>query len=156
MIETFEADDQAMIAGNRAELTEILNNLVRNAFDAASPNGTVSVSVAPHTVTETASLRLSLPPGPYLRLTVADNGPGIDPAIAHRIFEPFFTTKEIGQGTGLGLAIINGIVQSWGGHVGLRGDAAEGATFDILFSPTPNPSTVCVTDCDRRGSPGRP
>ena len=56
-------------------------------------------------------------PGPYLRLTVSDDGPGMDENTKAHMFEPFFTTKGPGRGTGLGLAIVHGIVKGHGGAV---------------------------------------
>lgn len=91
-------------------------------------------------------------PGPYLRLTVRDDGAGMDEEARQRAFEPFFTTKRVGEGTGLGLSIVQGIVQSHGGGIQLRSAPGAGTTFEIywpitssrapLSSAPPSPSTL--------------
>lgn len=72
-----------------------------------------------------------------LVLSVTDNGDGMSPELQRRVFEPFFTTKPAGKGTGLGLAVVWGVVESLGGHVELRSEPGEGATFTV-FLPAAN------------------
>ena len=63
---------------------------------------------------------------------IADDGPGIPPALAGRIFEPFFSTKEVGKGTGLGLSIAHGIAEAHGGTLELTPRAA-GSCFRLTL-----------------------
>ncbi|MGE5476807.1 MAG: response regulator [Bacteroidales bacterium] len=119
-----------VIRANAGELAQVLRNLVGNAAEAAL--GRVVVSVAAMEIDQALAVQLSLPAGPYARLSVADDGPGISAETARHIFEPFFTTKEVGKGTGLGLAIVRGIVHGWGGAIALRQDAPAGAVFDVF------------------------
>jgi two-component system cell cycle sensor histidine kinase/response regulator CckA len=72
-------------------------------------------------------------PGEYIRLSVSDQGHGIDTYTIHRIFDPFFTTKEKGEGTGMGLSVVHGIVKSYGGFIYVRSHPGKGTTFDILI-----------------------
>jgi two-component system NtrC family sensor kinase len=66
-----------------------------------------------------------------VRITFADNGPGIPEKNLGRIFDPFFTTKDVGKGTGLGLSICYGIVQEHCGHLYARSKPGKGATFIV-------------------------
>jgi signal transduction histidine kinase len=89
------------------QIHRVIVNLVTNAAQAIGErNGTITVSLAPS------------PEAPgHARLTVTDDGPGMDAQTMSRIFEPFFTTKGYGVGSGLGLSIVHGIVTSHGGRV---------------------------------------
>lgn len=131
-----EAQGEAAIQGNRSELGQVLRNLVGNAVDAMDGHGSLTVSVAPVILTAAEAVRHAMPAGHYARLSVTDDGCGVDAATARRIFDPFFTTKEVGKGTGLGLPIVRGIVQSWGGAIAVRAGLARGAVFDILWPAT--------------------
>jgi PAS domain S-box-containing protein len=66
-----------------------------------------------------------------VKVSIADNGPGIAKENLRRVFDPFFTTKEVGKGTGLGLSICHGIVTGHGGRIFAEGTANEGATFVV-------------------------
>jgi len=66
-----------------------------------------------------------------IRISIADNGPGILKANITRIFDPFFTTKEVGKGTGLGLSVCHGIVTAHGGKIFVESETGKGAAFII-------------------------
>jgi signal transduction histidine kinase len=94
-------DGLPRIPGFGGELNQVWANLVDNALDAAA--GQVIVSARRR--------------GPSVVVAVADDGPGIPPAIRERIFDPFFTTKPVGQGTGLGLDIARRLVLRHHGEI---------------------------------------
>jgi PAS domain S-box-containing protein len=129
---------------DRAQLVQVLLNLVINARD-AMPNGgriqirTDTLEVSPGQVLD--RLQIAVEPGAYAGLTVTDEGEGIPPEHLSHIFEPFYTTKEVGIGTGLGLATVDGIVSQSGGHIQIRSSQGKGTRIKILFplcaEPTP-------------------
>ena len=84
-------------------------------------------------VTDGARVHEELAPGPYVRLTIADSGTGMDKATLEHVFEPFFTTKEPGQGTGLGLSTAYGIVHQSGGEIYVTSALDEGTAIDIYL-----------------------
>lgn len=90
-----------------SQITQILVNLLNNAYDAAkgSPRPWVKIDVKAV--------------GSSVQIRVHDSGSGVPAGLESRIFEPFFTTKEIGKGTGLGLSICTGIVRDHGGTLSL-------------------------------------
>lgn len=75
----------------------------------------------------------NLVPGKYVKITVADTGPGIDPSIIGKIFDPFFTTKHHDRGTGLGLASAYRIISNHHGRVFVESELGRGTRFHIYL-----------------------
>jgi len=125
------------IRGDREHLEQVITNLVFNARDAIVRGGTIHVGV-------------SLDPangGPELvRITVSDDGPGIQPHLINQIFEPLFTTKR--NGTGLGLAIARRLMEGQGGALTAENRMEGGCAFHLLvpaaegMSPSLQPAVV--------------
>ena len=102
------------------QLNQVVTNLIVNASQAlAECPQPRHLSIA--TVVDSTTK--------HLRITVADNGPGVSPEIRARIFEPFFTTKEPGMGTGIGLSMCLSIVTTHGGTLRVEDTPGGGATF---------------------------
>ncbi|HEV7391033.1 MAG TPA: response regulator, partial [Burkholderiales bacterium] len=105
------------------------------------------------TLSEQLSLaRGALAPGAYVRLSVADTGPGIPAAVLERVFDPFFTTKGVGEGTGLGLSLVHGIVTDLGGAIDVKTRAGVGTTFEIWLPITAEisqPAAAAVRELPR-------
>jgi PAS domain S-box-containing protein len=128
---TVDAGDAAVI-GDATYLHQVAMNLCTNAIHALAGGGVLSVNLDRVQLNESRTLsRGALGPGPYVRLTVADTGTGIPPAVLDRIFDPFFTTKEVGAGTGLGLSLVHGIVTDLGGAIDVKSRLGEGTKFEI-------------------------
>src|SRR5690606_14901567 len=71
--------------------------------------------------------------GNELKISIQDDGPGMDEQTASRVFEPFFTTKLQGSGTGLGLALCYKLMQAHAGRIELTTGPGEGARFDLIL-----------------------
>jgi two-component system sensor histidine kinase PilS (NtrC family) len=103
------------------QLSQVLINLVRNAFQAAAPGG--KVRVATWADKETA------------RIEVWDSAGSITPSDLNRIFEPFFTTRK--GGTGLGLSTAHSIIRAHGGTIQVRSSPVSGTQFLIGLPAEP-------------------
>lgn len=115
-----------------------LLNIVGNARDAVDDDGgriTIATRnvLLPEDADGEGGAALKLDAGEYVQVTVADNGPGVDPAIADKIFDPFFTTKDMGKGTGLGLAMVYGFMRQSGGLATVGTSDDGGAVFSLYF-----------------------
>ncbi|WP_285887092.1 hybrid sensor histidine kinase/response regulator [Hydrogenophaga intermedia] len=117
------------------QMQQVLMNLCTNAWQAfAGRSGEVTVALERVALDAAQALQLgALEPGTYARLSVADNGPGMDEVTQRRVFEPFFTTKAPGAGTGLGLAVVHGIVKAHRGAIGLTSQPGAGTRFDVYL-----------------------
>lgn len=76
---------------------------------------------------------MTIPPGQYIKITVADTGCGMSPLVVERIFEPYFTTKSVNEGTGLGMAVVSGIVKSHKGLIDIQTIQGKGTVFEVYF-----------------------
>jgi CheY-like chemotaxis protein len=110
-------------------------NLVTNAAHAVGRRaGVIRVSMDEVTISAAAVARqVELREDRYLRVTVKDNGNGIEKAILPRIFDPFFTTKGPGQGTGLGLSVVHGIMRAHGGAVTAESEPGKETILRLYF-----------------------
>jgi PAS domain S-box-containing protein len=116
------------------QLQQIVMNLCANAFQALrEPGGVLEVALEPLELDPSLAELLSLAPGPYVKLSITDNGPGISPDIVDKIFDPFFTTKDKGEGTGLGLAVVHGIVKSHQGAVAVASQPGARTAFEVYL-----------------------
>ncbi|MBN1653181.1 MAG: PAS domain S-box protein [Deltaproteobacteria bacterium] len=117
-----------------AQVQRVIVNLVLNARDAMPEGGTVTLRTANRLVDQNTESRMVSPaPGPYVTLSVADTGYGMDEATQRRAFEPFYTTKEPGKGTGLGLSTVYGAVKQSGGEIQLESRRGVGTVFTIYL-----------------------
>ncbi len=112
-------DAPCMIVSDDTQLHQVILNLCINGAHAMEPDGGTLTACLEQVTLESvlATENGDLEPGNYARLTIADNGKGIESYILERIFDPYFTTKEVGKGTGMGLPLVHGIVQNNGGGI---------------------------------------
>ena len=114
--------DLPMINGNRQALQQVFFNLVINAIQSMSENGTLTVTA-------------DLDDSGKVAVTVRDTGEGIPEENLPHIFDPFFTTKDVGKGTGLGLSVSYGIVKKHGGVIMVESTRGEGTVFTVSLPP---------------------
>jgi two-component system, cell cycle sensor histidine kinase and response regulator CckA len=126
--------DLDAVQADPVQIEQILLNLGSNAADAMPDGGRLILETCNASLQEEfCRLHPGSVPGPYVLLTVADTGQGMDRETVQHIFEPFFTTKEVGKGTGLGLASVYGIVKSHGGYILCESEAGQGTRFRIYL-----------------------
>lgn len=150
-LETRPLENDMMVCINCTELIQILLNLTVNAFQSTNQAQTVLVTGKAHA----GPLDLATLPqnehavlvnekdfsnrGPFVAITVADQGGGIDSAVLSRIFEPYFTTKGPLDGTGLGLSIVSRLMRNCNGLVHLQTKPGHGTSI-TLYIPALEPA----------------
>jgi PAS domain S-box-containing protein len=120
-----ELDPSLTIECRPVQVTQIILNLLNNAFDAIRDLEEKWVDLSAKEFTD------------YIELSVTDAGHGIPSEIAEKIMHPFFTTKEAGKGTGLGLSISKGMAESHGGSLTLDKDC-KNTRFELRLPKSHN------------------
>ena len=122
------------IEADPAQLEQVIVNLVINARHAMPQGGLLKLETSDVRLGEEEAAKLiDIETGPYVLLSVTDNGTGMDADTMTRIFEPFFSTKSKGEGTGLGLSAVYGIVKQSGGAIEVESEPGHGTVFRIFF-----------------------
>lgn len=127
-------DSSSLVLANPLQVHQVLMNLCLNAAQAMPAGGHIDVRLDSFLV-DGGYHRTSpgLPAGAHVRLTVADNGSGMLPAIRERMFEPYFTTKGQGEGTGLGLTVVRRVMDQHQGAIHVSSQPGQGTVIELFF-----------------------
>jgi signal transduction histidine kinase/CheY-like chemotaxis protein len=153
--------ESALVPADLSQIHQALLNLYTNAAEAMrSSGGVLEVSLVDMDLSETeVQAHETIVPGRFAVLSVADTGPGIDPAIVQRIFDPYFSARKDSGGLGMGLAVVQGIVKNHGGAIRVQSKPGHGATFHIFLpcvsEPAPPAGRQAQTDRPLPSGKGR-
>ncbi|HNQ43379.1 MAG TPA: response regulator, partial [Candidatus Cloacimonadota bacterium] len=139
IVERYTSENSTVIAVP-GQIHQIIINLGTNAMHALQKNGAL-LELEVNTVSFTSHDMQAFPEldrCQYLKISVRDNGTGIDPSILDHIFDPYFTTKNANEGTGLGLSIVHSIVQSHHGAIRVNSTIGVGTEF-VVYLPLYTP-----------------
>jgi PAS domain S-box-containing protein len=125
------AEDAGSVNADPSQFETAILNMVINARDAMPNGGTLAISARKADRAPGPSGLAA--PGPFVAISIADSGLGMDADTVGRIFEPFFTTKEPGKGTGLGLSQVYGFAKQSGGEIHVSSRAGEGTNFTLYL-----------------------
>ncbi|MFA5779796.1 MAG: ATP-binding protein [Elusimicrobiota bacterium] len=114
------SDDLPIASGSRNQLELVFANLIRNAADAMTDGGKLTIT--------TKSIKMS-----FVEISFTDTSAGMSEEDIKKIFDPFFTTKPTGKGTGLGLSISLGIIKAHRGDIKVVSEVNKGSTFTIIL-----------------------
>lgn len=110
---------------DEGQISQIINNLCVNASQALRGVGAIDVNITNQSIDNDTFLD----PGPYVKIDIRDDGPGIAPEVLERIWDPYFTTKS--EGSGLGLATCHSIAERHGGRMAVKSTVGEGTLFSL-------------------------
>ncbi len=123
-------DDLQLVAIDKGQMSQVIQNLLINARQAMPSRGAVSITCRNVTMPEKD-------PTNFVSIEITDNGPGIPPSLIDSIFDPYFTTKE--EGSGLGLAVCHSIITKHDASITVSSEPGKGATFTILLPVSDGP-----------------
>ena len=125
-------DDVWPINADEGQISQVINNLIINAYQAMPQGGTIKVRA--ENVTVGAKHFLPLQEGKYIKICVEDQGIGIPQEQLDKVFDPFFTTKK--KGSGLGLTTSYSIISNHDGYISVESELGVGTTFHIYLPAT--------------------
>jgi PAS domain S-box-containing protein len=128
------AEELPPAAADPNQLEMAILNLSVNARDAMPEGGTLRISADLRAASPRN--RMALAPGPYICISVADTGMGMDEGTRARAVEPFFSTKGVGKGTGLGLSMVHGLAAQLGGALQLSSKPGLGTNVELWLPVT--------------------
>lgn len=137
------------VLADPTQIHQVVMNLCTNAVHAIhnKSNGVIELMLENEEIIQSKALNFALlKPGNYLRLSVQDNGHGMDTNTMEKIFNPFFSTKSQSEGTGLGLSVIHGIISRLGGDITVQSTPGKGSLFSVYLPVEPIAHKPAVTE----------
>ena len=113
------------------QISQVIQNLVINSVQAMPDGGTIFINCRNINANSPEIIGLPLKPGPYIKISVRDQGCGIDLKLHEKIFDPFFTTKN--EGSGLGLSVIHSIIKKHNGYISVHSQPDLFTEFNIFL-----------------------
>jgi PAS domain S-box-containing protein len=134
-LESYLPTNLPPVMGNATQIYQVVVNLITNAVHAiGSKPGKVEIRLSSEFLDAVSALTPpGLETGDFVKLSISDDGCGMDKATLDRLFDPFFTTKPQGQGTGLGLAVVHGIIKGHGGAIRVGSEPGKGSVFHVYL-----------------------
>jgi two-component system cell cycle sensor histidine kinase/response regulator CckA len=127
-------DRSAPVAeADRSQIEQVLLNMYVNAWQAMPEGGDLFLETRIVILGDDYCRPHAIAPGRYIKVSVTDQGIGMDEAISQRVFDPFFTTKKKSRGAGLGLASAYGIIKNHGGLITVHSEVGVGTTFNVYL-----------------------
>ncbi|MEI6167601.1 MAG: PAS domain S-box protein [bacterium] len=131
-----QADDLWKANADKGQIQQVISNLTTNARQAMPNGGHLYITLENAEIRDNSIPRLHR--ANYVKITLRDEGSGIDAKTIDRIFDPYFTTKK--TGSGLGLATTYSIIKKHGGHIGVISELGKGTTFTLYLPASDSPA----------------
>lgn len=133
-VHTRISSSEVLVDADPTQIHQVILNLCTNAYHALKEHGgSINVDVEEKLLVADVAQAMNIAPGHYMKIVVADDGPGVAPEILDNIFDPFFSTKDITEGTGLGLSVVHGIVKGHRGGIRVESSQNSGTCFEIYL-----------------------
>lgn len=129
-------DDLWPVQGDAGQISQAISNITLNAKEAMPSGGTIKVSAANIRLgAENSTSEPNIPAGPYVKITIMDQGGGIATDILSNIFDPYFSTKDkyAQKGRGLGLTLAYALIKKHGGYITVESEAGRGTSCNIYL-----------------------
>jgi signal transduction histidine kinase/ActR/RegA family two-component response regulator len=144
--------DAGLVLADATQIHQVVLNLCTNAYHAMREKGGILDvrlrALAPGDPEREE--RSALKEGPFVCLSIADTGHGMDRETRDRVFDPFFTTKQAGEGTGLGLSVVHEIVTRHGGQIGVESEPGVGTTVRVFLPVVEDPEPLESVPIERQ------
>lgn len=147
---------KAQIQGDPTQVQNAIMNIALNARDAMPDGGELkfATSIAHLDAEYCRTNPYDIKPGSFVKVSVTDNGTGMDEETQKKIFEPFYTTKGPGKGTGMGLASVYGTAKTHSGSIEVDSRPGHGTTM-VLYLPLISSDTASEEEPEMRTDPGK-
>ena len=142
ILRTELTSEPLIVMGNITQIDQVMMNLVRNANDALSARGVLTIQTTIADIDDAFIKEHGFGRrGRFACISVHDRGSGMDKDALQKIFDPFYTTKPVGKGTGLGLSVAYSIVKQHNGYIDVHSALGKGTTF-FIYLPLGEEQTV--------------